>query len=132
MFTPALYAVAKVKLFCHNIQFFKCCFTFSTATRLSNFQIGATNTSPQARAPAIGNYQACAHVGGALAAGETRSITCNGKGRYVIVQLKGRNYLTLCEVEVYGGMYKGPKQHKFTLWIKKQKIIEKTISNIPL
>ena len=130
MFTHALYAVAKVKLICHNIQFFKCCFTFSTATRLSNFQIGTTNTSPQARAPAIGNYQACAHVGGALAAGETRSITCNGKGRYVIVQLKGRNYLTLCEVEVYGGMYKGPKQHKFTLCLKK-KIIEKTISNTP-
>ena len=118
MFTPALYAVAKVKLLYHNIQFFKCCFAFSTATRLANFQIGTTNTSPQAQAPAIGNYQACAHVGGALGAGETRSIACNGKGRYVIVQLKGRNYLTLCEVEVFGGMYKGPKQHKFTLCIK--------------
>ena len=45
----------------------------------------------------------CAHNAGAMGAGETRTFACSAKGRYVIVQLKGTNPLTLCEVGVYGG-----------------------------
>lgn len=41
---------------------------------------------------------------GKLGAGEFRDIQCTGLnvGRYVAIQLQGKNYLTLCEVEVFG------------------------------
>ena len=77
------------------------CLIFLPADRLRNFQMGTTNTSPQQQAPANGNYRVCATRGPALGRGETGSFDCNGTGRYVIVQLKYSNYLTLCEVEVF-------------------------------
>ena len=45
----------------------------------------------------------CRHYGGAVRQGGTISLHCrrNNHGRYVYVMLRGRNYLTLCEVEVY-------------------------------
>ena len=105
IFTPALYAVAKVKLIYLNIQFIKCCFIFSSAGGLpANVQIGATNTSPEEQAPAVGNYDVCAEIGAEPKLGEIVSITCNDKGRYLIVQGRGRTSLSICEVEVYGGM----------------------------
>lgn len=73
------------------------------AERLSNFQIGTSNTSPQTKAPTLVNYDVCATHSGALGAGETKAIECNAKGHFLIIQLKGKNYLTLCEVEVFGG-----------------------------
>ena len=75
-----------------------------TAERLADFQIGTTFNNPSVTAPVIGEYSVCASQGAALDAGETKDFVCDAKGRYVIVQLKGANYLTLCEVEVYGGM----------------------------
>jgi hypothetical protein len=59
------------------------------------------------KAPVVGDYDVCATQGPALGAGETKLFACgsaNKHGRYVVVQLKGKNFLTLCEVEVYGGV----------------------------
>ena len=76
-------------------------FTTLAAERLANFQVGTTDVDPRTKAPAVnGGYSVCATVTSALRPGESRSLKCVGTGRYVIVQLKGRNYLTLCEVIV--------------------------------
>ena len=94
-------------------------FIFLSANRLANFQIGTTNVSPDTTAPAVGSYDACAHSDGALGAGETKSFDCAAKGRYVIVQLKGSNYLTLCEVQVFGGMLKENRFKSYSYyWMK--------------
>ena len=78
-------------------------FVFLEGTRLANFQIGTTNTNPTQTAPAVGNYRPCAVNGGAMEKGECKAIDCHSKGRYLVVQLRGSNYLTLCEVQVYTG-----------------------------
>ena len=75
-----------------------------TAERLADFQIGTTFNNPSVTAPVLGAYSVCASQGDALGAGKTKDFACDSTGRYVIVQLKGANFLTLCEVEVYGGM----------------------------
>lgn len=64
-----------------------------------------TNDHPAKVTPRVGGYKACAEVGPALGRGETKTLPCVATGRYLIVQLKGKNYLTLCEVDVQGGMY---------------------------
>jgi hypothetical protein len=72
--------------------------------RLTNFVVGLTKTSPNVRAPADGNYDVCASVTDSLRSGETRTLSCIGTGRYLVVQLMGTNFLSLCEVEVYSGI----------------------------
>ena len=53
-------------------------------------------------------YKTCATETGRIPKGGTKSYECTGKGRYVVVQLKARNYLTLCEVVVLGSKYNVP------------------------
>ena len=96
------------------------------ANRLSNFQIGTTNTSPRQQAPKLSGYDVCATNAGALNAGETRHFACSSTGRYLIVQLKGTNYLTLCEVKVFASKfshkYKSTlilRQSILLIWLKK-------------
>ena len=45
----------------------------------------------------------CAHNQGSMGSGETRYFLCSQaiKGRYVFISLRGKNVLTLCEVEVF-------------------------------
>ena len=74
------------------------------AQRLADFQIRMTNRNPVVTAPLVGDNIACASQKNALGAGETKEFACVATGRYVLVQLKGENVLTLCEVEVYGPM----------------------------
>ena len=71
---------------------------------LADFQIGMTNLNPVVTAPLVGDYIACFSQKNALGAGETKEFACAATGRFVFVQLKGENVLTLCEVEVYGPM----------------------------
>jgi hypothetical protein len=78
------------------------------ANRLANFNVGVTNTSPGQQASVLGTYQVCATSDGALGAGETKEFTCEAVGRYVVVQLLGKEYLTLCEVEILGGKCSQP------------------------
>ena len=46
----------------------------------------------------------CAFYSGAVGRGATKSIACRAKaiGRYVAIKLRTKNYLTLCEVRVFG------------------------------
>ena len=48
-------------------------------------------------------FNRCLRVAGALGKGETREIVCTKPefGQYVFVTLKGKDWLTLCEVEVF-------------------------------
>ena len=78
-----------------------------SGNRLANFQSGVTNVNPSATAPKIGAYKVCAAFAGAVGRGATHVFKCPGcgvNGRYAVVQLKGTNYLTLCEVRVFGSM----------------------------
>ena len=71
------------------------------ADRLANFQIGATTDRPVSSID-LNSYNVCASNDGPMGAGETRAFACSAVGRYVIVQLRGTNPLTLCEVKVMG------------------------------
>jgi len=64
-----------------------------------------TSTDPNVTAPSFSNYPLCGAHPGSVGAGVTVKITCKPGlvGRYVIVQLKGSNFLTLCEVQVFTG-----------------------------
>ena len=82
--------------------------------RLSNFTIGVTNASPDSVAPSVSgpNYDVCTAKSGIHGSQITLTVTymcttvCGApwppQGRYVIVQLKGTDVLTLCEVMVMG------------------------------
>ena len=54
-------------------------------------------------------FYSCFHVPGTLNKGETHDIVCGQsvQGQFVFVVLNGRDYLTLCEVEVLGLKGKG-------------------------
>ena len=49
-------------------------------------------------------FYRCAYHKDALGAGETKELKCiqSVTGRYVFVMLKVKDYLTLCEVQVFG------------------------------
>jgi len=51
--------------------------------------------------PALTNFDLCATSNGLIAAGETRRFKCGKRGRFVIVQLRYKQYLTMAEVQVY-------------------------------
>jgi hypothetical protein len=70
------------------------------AERLGNYQIGTTSKDPSGGVKLDG-YNVCATHAGEMGAAETKTFACSVTDQYVIVQLKGKNYLTLCEVEVF-------------------------------
>ena len=51
------------------------------------------------------DYEQCAYQEAALGAGETKVFSCTTTGKYVVIQLKKKTALTLCEVKVFGGNY---------------------------
>merc|ERR1719229_1816545 len=71
------------------------------STRLRNYNVVVTNTRPAGATPAYGSANICAyrknHHSGTLYLRCYKPIS----GRYVMIQLNDRQYLTLCEVEVY-------------------------------
>ena len=73
---------------------------FLPANRLSNFIIGMSESC--SGAPVVGGYKELARETGALGAGQTKTYKVQGTGGCLIVQLLGKNYLTLCEVVVMG------------------------------
>jgi len=78
--------------------------------RLRNIRIGSSNVSPTKRVPALYNYDVCFNYYGVFGAGETRTFPClAGVGRYVIVQLEQKQYLTLCEVKVFAETFKSDR-----------------------
>jgi hypothetical protein len=70
--------------------------------RLADFRIGVTNNDPEERPPVPGDYETCATSEAAMGLGATSVFPCEANGRYVIVQLNGENYFTVCELEVFG------------------------------
>ena len=73
-----------------------------TGSRLSNFKVLLGSTT-FADAKANKGLTTCYQQAGAVADGATLTLACTrpGKARFVKVMLNGKNYLTLCEVEVY-------------------------------
>ena len=76
------------------------------ATRLSNFTVGLTDVSPQVAAPGpINGTGVCLYHPGSPPPGNS-TYSCdpftNQPGRYLYITMPGPNYLTLCEVEVFG------------------------------
>lgn len=71
------------------------------AFRLTNYTIGLTNVSPESQAPIPGEYDMC-HLHSEGTPTE-QLIKCDSVtiGRYLIIQLLGKNSLTICELEVY-------------------------------
>ena len=75
--------------------------------RLKDFKIFVTNQNPAYWAPKDRHDDIiCAVSDVALKAGETKPFDCKGEpvGRYVVIEQLKKEYLTLCEVEVMGGM----------------------------
>ena len=74
--------------------------------QLENFRIGGTNVDPTKTVPTEHNTMLCASYEGNLLDGETRGFLCEPlQALYVAVMMPGENkHLTLCEVEVFGGM----------------------------
>ena len=72
-----------------------------TADRLSNFEIKTTIIDPDRFR--LRDMDVCARYPGKMGAGEYRLFECYAMARYVYIQLKGTEYLTLCEVYVFGG-----------------------------
>ena len=91
------------------------------ADRLKRFQMGLSSMSPEDLAPFIDNYAPCATVEEPLGLSETRAFQCVGRGRYFIVQLLYREFLTLCEVEVYGSRKSAAYDH-FRSYFVSQKV----------
>jgi hypothetical protein len=70
--------------------------------RLKDFDVGLTNIDPSKTAPVASSYSLCAHYTGYFS--NTANIDCSPDvvpGRYLVVRLPVKQYLTLCEVEVY-------------------------------
>ena len=76
-----------------------------SGNRLANFHIIVTNTPPRSgRKLNFKRGEICAYKRGAVRQGKAESFRCRpGKrGRYVAIVQSRREWLTLCEVEVFG------------------------------
>ena len=71
--------------------------------RLTNLVIGTSDNSPAEQKPNINNFDACNYYYGVVASGERREFRCLNRGRFAIIQMEQKNYLTMCEVEVFAG-----------------------------
>ena len=73
--------------------------------RLDNVEVLVNNRDP-ASDPPTGYDRAsngfCAISNGVVPRGGSRDLPCGLSGRYVIVYMAHKDFLTLCEVEVYG------------------------------
>ena len=75
--------------------------------RLKNVYIGALDFLPQSDTQIkLLTYPICKYIEGPIGPGVTEIFTCDQmlSGRYLIVQLNSSEILTLCEVEVFGGI----------------------------
>ena len=79
------------------------CFNSFLAERLADFTVAVGNSFDPDRLDPT-RFTPCRHVEGHLDLSEIRTIHCDTpvSGRYVTLYLTQKNYLTLCELEVYG------------------------------
>ena len=77
---------------------------------MANFDIVVTDSRPvPGRKFHFHRAQVCAHKRGAVRQGKAESFRCQGvkEGRYVVIVQTRHQWLTLCEVEVFGKKAKG-------------------------
>ena len=80
-----------------------------TGDRLANVIVGATALNPSGRENMVLSelrFDQCGFYSGAIPNGATHRFNCppgTVTGRYLVVQLNGTNFLTLCEVTATGG-----------------------------
>ena len=77
-----------------------------TASRLRNVIVGLTNVTPGLVSPTPGTYIECGRFAGPGTASQVVEVKCEEQAQkydFVIIQLDvASEYLTLCEVEIYG------------------------------
>ena len=70
--------------------------------RLSNFKIGVTNRNPLENRPNAINLYVCVTRRHKMGGSERRDFKCGREGRHVVVLMEKKEFLTLCEVAVFG------------------------------
>ena len=71
-----------------------------------------SDVSPVEQDPTLDSYTVCATQEEPLPSGVFTDFQCGAEGRYLIVQRKDSDILTICEVEVYEGMWSEGKLNK--------------------
>ena len=73
--------------------------------RLNHIRIGVTLNDPTEKRPTVKDMNVCASKDSPVDPDE--AFSCVGVGRYVVIINEDRNYMSLCEVEVYAnkGVY---------------------------
>ena len=77
---------------------------------MANFDIVVTDHRPvPGRRFSVNRAHVCAHKRGAVGQGADETFRCSGVkiGRYVLIVQSRREWLTLCEVEVFGKRHHG-------------------------
>ena len=69
--------------------------------RLSHIRIGVTDNNPKEHPPNVTNLTVCARKNTSMEDG-SESFPCTARGRYLVIINEAKDFLTLCEVEVYG------------------------------
>ena len=87
-------------------------FSLFPAERLRFALIGTTDVSPVEAEPTEDNIDVCAISNSLLAAGETKAFQCGNTGRYLAVVQENKQYLTVCEVQVFAGTIVVPSHLK--------------------
>ena len=64
-----------------------------------------TDKSPAVQKPTIDNINTCYISNRIIKAGEEARFPCGKTGRYVAIVLKEQEFLTICEVRVFGRKY---------------------------
>ena len=80
-------------------------FFMFTADRLRFAYLGVTDVSPATKRPTTANINVCHISNRLIGKGEVARFPCGKSGRYVALVLKYKNFLTICEVKVYGRKY---------------------------
>ena len=87
-----------------HFQHVHLCRRFVTAERENNLVIGLTNTAPNVTPPTVSSVTICGRGPAVATAGQLIAVSCAAglaPARYVVV-LSPQEYLTICELEVYG------------------------------
>ena len=80
----------------------------SSGRQLRNFRIGVYDVSPAVTAPTVDSIRVCFAQDVPVDSTETRSFSCDGRGRYVVIIALGEDrVLSLCEVQIFGRLPAG-------------------------
>ena len=80
-------------------------FVSSVEARLDRFNVLVGDTQPSlSRTLNSSSYNKCAEYSGSFGAGATVKLPCEHvvQGRFLVIYIPGYQFLTLCEVQVFG------------------------------